>query len=163
MNHILMNFCLGYMWTMSKFRLRISGGNEDKIEELFGIAEEIVAGMKTKVSTNKAELCMVEVVAIGDIVEDARNDDTLSLSDKELIVECLGANFFESVTEDIKDVVNRVDANQRAPPRNGYSSSLLLLRIYPSIDGFNFRYLIYQLTLFFRSTDQHHYGFEIGQ
>jgi len=59
---------------------------------------------------------MVEVVAISDIVEDARNDESLSLSDKELIVECLGANFFECVTEDI--MVNRVDANQRAPPRN---------------------------------------------
>ena len=39
------------MWTMNKFRLRILGGNEEKIDELFGIAEKIVAGMKTKVST----------------------------------------------------------------------------------------------------------------
>ena len=44
------------MWTINKFRFRILGGNEEKFDQLFGIAAFLVAGMKTKVSINKTEL-----------------------------------------------------------------------------------------------------------
>ena len=47
------------MWTMNKFRFRILGGNEDKFDQLFGIAAFLVAGMKTKVSVNKQELIVM--------------------------------------------------------------------------------------------------------